>query len=378
MTRFAIVHFQPVELYPPVMNFLNYLSEKKSEETEVRVFTMRTGISNDLNYHSSGIKIFRRGNSKKRALFFRYCNYIGFYISAIADLIFWKPDVILYYETLSALPPFFYKKFINKNCRLLIHYHEYTSAQEYKNGMMLSRWLHDLEKKIYSVSDWISQTNSDRMRFFLEENKNVPVGSIHIMPNYPPISWRSDNNNNLISLPVKFVYVGALSLDTMYTEEFAKWIIEHKEQMTWDIYSTNITDEALAYLSSLKTDRIKFHGGVNYFSLPDALKQYNIGVILYKGHIPNYVYNAPNKLFEYWACGLDVWFPQKMNSSLLFTTTNCFPKIIAVNFDNLEQLNVEDAASHSGLNYEPSPYYCEQIFDTLFEQGIKNNDKQFL
>jgi hypothetical protein len=377
MTRFAIVHFQPVELYPPIMNLLNYLSEKKSEEIEVRVFTMRAGVPKQL-YHSPGIKIFRRGNSKKQFFILRYWNYIFFYFSTIANLVFWKPNVILYYETLSALPPFFYKKFINKNCRLLIHYHEYTSAEEYKNGMMLGRWLHSLEKKIYSLSAWVSQTNSDRMRLFLEENKNVPVQSIHIMPNYPPLTWRTDNNNDLISSPVKFVYVGALSLDTMYTKEFAEWIIEHKGKMNWDIYSANITEEALEYLSSLKTDLIKFQGEVNYFSLPATLRKYDIGVILYNGHIPNYVYNAPNKLFEYWACGLDVWFPQKMNSSLLFTTTNCFPKIMAVDFDKLEQINVEDAINHLGLNYKPSPYYCEQIFDALFEQGIKNNYKQIL
>ena len=377
MTRLAIVHFQPVELYPPVMNLLNYLSEKKSEEIEVRVFTMKPGISKQL-YHNSGIKIFRRGNSKKQSFILRYCNYIFFYFSTIANLVSWKPNVILYYETLSVLPAFFYKKFVSKNCRLLIHYHEYTSAEEYKNGMMLSRWLHNLEKKIYRVANWVSQTNSDRMRFFLDENKKVPENSVHIMPNYPPLKWRSDNNNDLVSSPVKFVYVGALSLDTMYTKEFAEWIIEHKGKMTWDIYSANITDEALEYLSSLKTDHIKFLGGVNYFSLSATLRQYNIGVILYNGHIPNYVYNAPNKLFEYWACGLDVWFPKKMNSSLSFTTTDRFPKIMAVDFDNLEQINVEDAISHSGLNYKPSPYYCEQVFDVLFEQGIKNNDKQIL
>jgi hypothetical protein len=75
---------------------------------------------------------------------------------------------------------------------------------------------------------------------------------------------------------------------------------------------------------------------------------------------------------------LDVWFPKKMSSSLLFTTTGYFTKIVAVDFDKLGQTDVEDTISHSGLNYKPSPYYCEQIFDSLLQQGIKNNDKQFV
>lgn len=49
--------------------------------------------------------------------------------------------------------------------------------------------------------------------------------------------------------------------------------------------------------------------GINYSDLPGVIRAYDVGVILYNGHIANYVFNAPNKLFEYLACGLDVWSP---------------------------------------------------------------------
>jgi hypothetical protein len=33
---------------------------------------------------------------------------------------------------------------------------------------------------------------------------------------------------------------------------------------------------------------------------------------LYKGHIPNYIYNVPNKVYEYLACGLQVWYSKDL------------------------------------------------------------------
>ena len=51
------------------------------------------------------------------------------------------------------------------------------------------------------------------------------------------------------------------------------------------------------------------------------MADYHIGLTLYNGHIPNFVYNVPNKVFEYLACGLDVWYSkdlistQKLNNS---------------------------------------------------------------
>ena len=156
----------------------------------------------------------------------------------------------------------------------------------------------------------------------------------------------------------------------MYTREFAEWIIKQKGQATWDIYSSNITAEAKSYLQLTDTSLIRFHGGINYFSLPGLLHEYEVGVILYKGHIPNYVYNAPNKLFEYLACGLDVWFPQNMQSSLPFVTKDNYPKIVPVNFENLMSLNLTIIIDRAGLVSNKSVYYCEQKFDYLLKQYV--------
>jgi hypothetical protein len=371
MIKLAIIHFQPIELYPPIINFLNYLTDKRDNNLEVYVYTTASTYLPLYYSHSTDqIKIIRAGNVKKQPSFFRYYNYCIFYTSTTVKLLASKPDIIFYYETLSVLPAYLYKKILKLPSRLLIHYHEYTSAEEYKKGMTLGRWLHKLEKKIYNDCIWISHTNTDRMNFFLADNPNVPKDAISIMPNYPPSSWKRERQKDQLKDPVRFVHVGALSLDTMYTKEFVDWIINNEGKVTWDIYSTNITDEAKSYLLSLKKPNIRFNGGISYDSIPDVLKNYDIGIILYKGHIPNYVYNAPNKLFEYWACNLDVWFPDNMVSSLPFATKYCYPQIIPVDFNNPGQLVLESITKRSLLSYKPSHYYCEKIFDLLFEHGI--------
>ena len=102
------------------------------------------------------------------------------------------------------------------------------------------------------------------------------------------------------------------------------------------------------------------------------LKNYDIGVILYKGHISNYVYNAPNKLFEYLACGLDVWLPKKMTGSLEYVTVATFPKILALDFLNLQLFNLHKAINRDGCFYQKNSFFCEsvlkEIADKFFEK----------
>ena len=40
MRKLAIIHFNPIELYPPVMNWLDFLARKEGEDMQVRVYTM--------------------------------------------------------------------------------------------------------------------------------------------------------------------------------------------------------------------------------------------------------------------------------------------------------------------------------------------------
>ena len=321
MKKIVVIHFNPLELYPPVQNFLHYAGNHFFA-TSISVLTTATTNTafHEFQSPSSNIRIVRLGRSGlKMPALRRYANFIVFYLGCLWHLVKKKPSGILYYETLSSLPAFLYKKMCKKSVEIFIHYHEYTSKEEYAGGTKLLKFFHYLEKLLYPAAQWVSHTNKYRMEYF---EKDIFPGVIpvkKILPNYPPRSWFFPPKG-AIQKPVKIVYVGALSMHTMYTEEFVDWVIQQNGNVTWDIYTTNIKEKAKIFFDKLQSDFITLKEGVNYDELPLILKNYDVGVILYQGIIANHIFSAPNKLFEYLACGLDVWFPLTLKGSFSYIT----------------------------------------------------------
>lgn len=336
MDKIFIVHFQPLEKYPPAMNLIRILSRKSNEPVGLQVISTHPGMGKNL-FNVNGIIIHRVtvwNNFMNRLQ--RMIMYFQFNFKTLYLLFKNKPTKILYYETLSAGAPCLYKKWFNRNVELFIHYHEYTSPSEYQQGMILNRWLHLLEKRIYKKAVWVSHTNDYRADLFTKDLGEYAPAEVHSMPNYPPESWKDAGNKKFSTdTRIKFVYVGALSLETMYVEEFALYIKANSDRYFWDIYSDNCSADVIQFITDLNVPSISFKGGVQYDALPGILPAYDIGIILYKGHIPNYIYNAPNKLFEYLACGLDTWFPKEMVGSTPYIRSNTRPEVRAVDFKHL-------------------------------------------
>jgi hypothetical protein len=373
MPKISIIHFSPLELYPPVMNWLNFISVQPGiEKYQITVYTSKPQhVKEQFVPGNASIKIKRIASFSGNSIS-RYLNYVKFYFLTLLGLIFNRPGTVLYYETLSAIPAVLYKKWFNRKSRLFIHYHEYTSGNEYIQGMIINRWGYRLEKSIFNQCEWISHTNNDRLRKFLQDNPEITTTNTFELPNNPPVSWIKQEQKNIIQLPVKMVYVGALSLNTMYIQELCDWVKKQEGKVILDIYSSNYAAGVTEYLDALDKSMIRFYGGVNYFSLPLVLASYDIGVIIYKGHIENYIYNAPNKLFEYLACGLDVWFPDLMKSSWHYVTKGLYPKVIPVNFNALDQINLDSIIDRSDLQFHASSYRCEDVLLRLWNK-IENN-----
>jgi hypothetical protein len=372
MQKIVLIHFHPLENYPPVMNFIRYWEDHHPEE---KLFVYTTNCFSDLSVFKTSsdriiIKRFIKGRTQTN-FFSKLDKYVSFYGGVLWSMIRVKPERILYYETISSFPATVYRKFFNTKVKLLIHYHEYTSPREYEGDMWLTRRFHKTERKIYPFTDWISHTNEDRMRKFLEDNPGISIPNRFILPNYPPKSWFT-KRESAIGLPVKLVYIGAVSLDTMFTKELAEWVTQQKGKVSWDIYASNITAAAKDYLLTLAREGnpIHFRGSIDYFFLPQTLAKYDIGIILYKGHIPNYVYNVPNKLFEYHTCGLDVWFPVSMVSSLPLATINTYPKIIPLDFTKLNELELDVVTNRTDLKCKPSLFYAEEVFEGLYRKIV--------
>ena len=366
MGNLFIVHFQPIEKYPPVINLLRYLASHNGEQTKIHVITTGDEKGKQIDIPNVAIqRLVKLTNTMSR--WRRLKLYIQFNIFAFQALRKWLPQKVMYFETLSAAAPFFYKRWINKKSEIFIHYHEYTSNQGYRDGMMLQHFFHQLELKLYPYATWVSHTNEDRLRLFLKDSGANQPPHAYVLPNYPPASWKEKRNTHRSGTPgqIAFVYVGALGLETMYIREFSNFVKDNTAQCSWHIYSDNYSKEVIEYFENLHASNIDFKGAVDYDELPSILGDYDIGVILYNGHIPNYIYNAPNKLFEYLACGLDVWFPDVMKGCKGYITTNTYPEVRSMDFNNLNSSILQSVGRHQQHERKDSGYYSETILFNL-------------
>ncbi len=368
-----IVHFSPLEAYPPVMNAIRFL-EKKEDHLNSRVFTTAP-LRNDfrLSVKNKSISIHRLGKSGPAASAWnRLYSYVVFNLVTLFQLLIKRPSAILYYETISSFAPLVYKKWFNRSVKIYIHYHEYTSPAEYEKGMWQVKQFHKLEKKMYPQVNWISHTNENRMGLFESDNKTISLSGKHIMPNYPPPEWKevAGKNVKVAGTPVRVVYVGSMGLSTMYIKEFAEWVNELKGKIHWDIYSYNAGEDVIDFINQLNCPFIRLLAPVDYYELPAILRRYDVGIILYKGYAPNWIYNIPNKLFEYHVCGLDVWYPSDMISPDRYITSDEYPQVVKLNFEKLPDNDPDDLVNRVNKNYRLQNFNADEVLEKLYQQLV--------
>lgn len=344
MKQIAIVHYLPLEFYPPVTNLLDMMAHE--QELQTKVWTCH-------NHKKRPTYIPKLGVSVSRAIFpnpsdlkiLRFLKYLLFNIRCFFGLLIFKPDTILYYESYSVGPVYWYLKFFGTTTELLIHNHEYFDPKWYERGMDVVRYYHKQEKSfLFEKAQWISQTNTERVKLFVKDHGAHLTPKMRVIPNYPPRSWTPSARVTSKSI-LKTVYVGSLSMTTTYLEAYCNWIIAQKGKVLFDIYAYNVDAITKAYLNAISSPYITFNDtGVGYHDIPKLLSQYDVGVIFYKAYCPNFTYNAPNKLFEYVTCHLQVWYADELLGIAPYTSTQVVPidfnKLSTFNYRNVVEQNV--------------------------------------
>lgn len=354
-----LVHYLPIEHYPPVLNFINYFSKGND------LTTITTQVEGQDRFLSSS-QIIRTKKPKYVRLNIIY--YIIFYLKTFFEIIKSRPSVIVYYESFNALVPILYKIFINKNVKICVHYHEYVSRHEYDSGMKITRFIHDyIEKKNFTKIDWISQTNISRANFF-EIDNNLKSNTVNIFPNYPPKSW-SMINKKFDSKFIKMVYIGyGLNSRGNYIVEFLEAIKKLDKYIQIDLYLINNEDvNNLVDLYNNEKIKIILNGSISYFDLPKVLSKYEYGLILYKPTSPNWVYNAPNKFFEYLVFNLIIIYPLEMKAITDYVDEYKIENVIKIDFND-KNLKI-DLFKNRDSNIENNPFFCEKVFKK-FENSI--------
>lgn len=364
--KILFVHFHPLEQYPPAMNLIDYLGS--IPDINLSVITNKVVIRRRLSTFSSaqaGTKIYRPACDSDSG-WVRYFNYVLFYAASFFILLWERPSAIIYMETLSAWPALLFKRWRGKSLKLLAHYHEYSTPEEYETRMFLSKWMHRMELKHYQQFSWLSQTNAIRLQKFVADAglEHINPVLLHTLPNYPPKSWLK-RKDKPFQHPVKLVYVGSLGYQNMYLKEVADWIGKRTDKYSLDIYAHNLNPEAMVFLEERKTSNVHYRGGCDYQSLPEILSRYDVGLVIYKPFSENTIHAVSNKVFEYLALGLDVWFSADMTYTMNYVKTTSYPKIVPVDFREMEHFDDDAALNREGLNYEAGKYFCEPIYKQL-------------
>ncbi|MEM7102355.1 MAG: hypothetical protein AAF502_04415 [Bacteroidota bacterium] len=366
MTKCALLHFRALEKYPPTLNLISFL-ENHQYKAHWKVFTtaprenmtLYVSSSDKISFHRTN-EIYRNQPAISRALI-----YFRFYIGTLIRLILWRPEVVLYFESISAYPAIIYKRFFNRKARLFVHYHEYIAPHEYREGMKLNNYFHQLEKKIYPDTEWVSHTHPTRLKDFLNDNKEISFPSTRVMPNFPPRNWLLKKEQYQYGDPVRMISVGSLGVDSLYLKEICEFVINTKGKVIIDFYTHTFREEAKAYLENLNSPWIKLKGTVDYHILPEILQGYDIGLILYKGLYQNVVNCAPNKLFEYLVCGLDVWLPKELLGSYQYLTNGVYPQVLKIDYTTLAENGHQLLKRPTELKFEEPQFFMEQVLPDL-------------
>lgn len=370
--KIFILHILPIELFPPILNLLKY--SKLHSSFKVNVFSSYNNKGRPI-FTLDFIKIFRIKyfgffNNKLFKLFF----FVWYIFSALFRLILFKPSIILYYEPHSSFPIFIYKYFFNKNVSIFIHNHElYTNNDFDSNSMKSIKFFHKFETEyLYNNAIWISQTNTFRLNIFKYENININEKSLRIFPNYPPRNWNIDRKKLYNKKIIRMVYFGALSFQNTYIKEIVSFVADFPKRVNLDIYSYNIHSDVEDFLINSSHENINFFkDGIDYYDIPEYSLNYDLGLILYKPHNVNYTYNAPNKLFEYLCCGLNVWFPLELLGCQQYINTYNCPFVKKIDFNDLNEFVLSDYFDSIKSNFNSPEYYCEKEFDSLISEFSK-------
>ena len=347
--KIGIIHFLPIEKYPPVLNLINSIDELNN----ISSLVITTQRSNGELYKTKKSVVNRIVKISKNS-FYRYYSYLLFNLLGFFELLTFKPKFIFVFETYSILPAFLYK-LIFKNAIIHVHYHEYTSFNEIKSSSKYFKLLHFFEKKMFKKCNYISQTNSDRLAMFLNNYPFIEKNKAFVIPNIPPSNWYEfalQNKTINKSKKHKLVHVGALNMKTMYVKEIVNWVISQDGLFVLDFFTDNLSPETEAFIIKANSEYVNLYGSINYFELPNLLVNYDIGITLYNGYIPNHVYSIPNKVIEYLYCGLNVWYSSELLSTSKFIKNEKINGCREIDFSALNsfQIAIEPTSGYFNSN----------------------------
>lgn len=351
MPKALILHFNSIERYPPATNVAEHL---KSIGMDVKVVSTAVGNTPASTRMLTKLKL--------------TWEFAKFHLSAMGALIFGSFDLVIAYEHLSILPILWTQK-VNPPQRLWLHFHEYTSPEEIGCAGAFSSqcWKH--VTAVVERSDFTSHTNVWRLNGFRSDMGLSALADkrFGFIPNTPPQTWLDRtpehwNTPTPAKRPLRLVYHGALHPDTTYIVHLCKLLDEANGQLTLDVYTADSID-------GISSAHMNVHPSVPYMDLPEVLTEYDLGLIIYRGLIPNYQFNQPNKLWEYLGCKLPVLVSSNLDDSMI--SPDMSGRVAKFDFevgsfqDFIQTLEQLLDATTANVEIEPFEFHLDQVIKRL-------------
>lgn len=367
--RIAYLHALPIEYYPPAINTLRILASHPG--WSVRAWSTDNARGLD-EFRDDCLSVARPWSANPDdPMPVRLASHAVWNTRSAIGIAEWKPDALISVEPHSALAAWLYYKILRGSAPLLIHHHEYYSSSDFQApGMRSLRRPGRLERSdLFPRATWISQTNPSRMRLLRERTPQITDAQARILPNYPPSKWverartaRALRENS----PLRLVYLGSASLEDTFIEQVLEWVAANPQKTTLHIVGDNVSPRVWEYADSLNAPNITTErSGIEYDKLPELLKTFDAGLVLYKGNTENFVHNVPNKAIEYLAAGLEVWYPPEMAAMQLFHRDNPSLAMREVDFRTASFPDPSDV--HQARIANEFPFTAESATEQLVE-----------
>jgi hypothetical protein len=372
--RLAIVSALPCELYPPTVNLVRTVQQHPNINL-LLICATGSAVACSIPRARAATARFSAGHGCRFVLL-RWILLICWHLKAAWLLWRFRPDSIVLIEPHSVPAVRLALLLLKSRPRVAVIYYEYNSPADYlRSGNRSLRCARPLENQLLKLAGWISQTNAERLRLFCCDHRELRQEQCMVLPNFPPAAWLEipavrRGRQVPAAKQLKLVYVGALSLQDTWIDAVVHWICSDQNvACSLDVYAPRLDPETAQFLLSRQGDRLRLHHeGIEYDRLPHVLPQYDVGLILYRCRTINFVHNAPNKLFEYLMCGLDVWYPPCMLGVRPFARSDVVPRVIEVDFDQLNALPAGmGQSSCAELPSRPWKSTCEDALQPLVQ-----------
>lgn len=342
-----VLHYNPVKLYPPAESGIRFLQQSG---LDVNVITTQ---------------VYGGQTVSKLLLFFRI---LSFNFRALWCIARKSVDLLVVYEHLS-IPPVRLCRLLHPRCKIWLHFHEYSSPEEVKGGGVYARYCWAQVEKVINDVSLYTHTNVWRLNQFQKDFEcDTPcIEKGRFIPNTPPKSWIDRASSirkevNRQQKPVRLVYHGAVHPSSTYILELYHILRSDPGKYTLDIYSRD--DIVVGY-----NEDVHWHHHIPFEDLAAVLPTYDVGLILYKGIIPNHTHCVPNKFWEYQSAGLCVMLPAEMNFTLVpdssrkTTVVFDFQDGTPHGFEQLIETTRRSSCHHSSVR--PMEFHLSNIFEAL-------------